>query len=238
MTTEPLATHKLLMSEEKLQGKEDKPALKDWFSNLAIKVICVYPGADQVLDWAATKTNEITPSAAAQRPDAMMACTLSMPLYVFLTCKTKPRAANHIKRINEERRLEAWRVLRRELMGMDGPRQDEEMNAIADLSDLKASDMSKFESLYIRWESELKRHEAINREYFIEELRKRQAVDKALHDEFQKFVDFEVAKGKLQTYGYCIAFTEMCRRATGSGVCHPRSRVQQNLSAIKLEPPG
>ena len=52
-------------------------------------------------------------------------------------------------------------------MGMDGPRQEEKFNATADLTQLKLSDMRKFDNLYVRWESELKKHESVNREYFI-----------------------------------------------------------------------
>ena len=77
--TEPLATHKLLMSEEQLDGKDDKQTLEDWFSNVDMKVNLVYPGAKKVLDWAAAETEEITPTVVSRRPDAGMACyTLSI----------------------------------------------------------------------------------------------------------------------------------------------------------------
>ena len=62
-------------------------------------------------------------------------------------------AANHLKTLTSERGLEGWRILHKELMGVDGPRQEEEFNAIADLPVLKAADMAKFENLYIRWEA-------------------------------------------------------------------------------------
>ena len=65
---------------------------------------------------------------------------------------------------------------------------------------MKLSEISRFDNLYVRWESELKRHEAVNREYFIGKYRKRQIGYKSLPDEFQKSVDAEVAKGQLQTY--------------------------------------
>ena len=96
--------------------------------------------------------------------------------------------------LSSERGLEGWKVLRRELMGLDGLRQEKESNAIADLPRLKLSDMAKFENLIIRWESELKRHEAVNREYLIGKFKKRQVVYKSLPDEVQKSVDAEIAK--------------------------------------------
>ena len=82
-----------------------------------------------------------------------MATSLSLQLFVFLKCKTKASAANHLNTLSSERGLEGWRVLRKELMGLDGPRQEEEFNAIADLPRLKLSDMAKFENLIVRWES-------------------------------------------------------------------------------------
>ena len=52
-----------------------------------------------------------------------------------------------MKPISPERGLEAWRILKKELMGRDGPRQEEEFNAIADLPKLKPADMQRFDNL-------------------------------------------------------------------------------------------
>ena len=113
-----------------------------------------------------------------------------------------------MKPISSEKGLEAWRILKKELMGRDGPRQEEELNAIADLPKLKASDMQRFDNLYVRWEAELKKHEAISREYFIGKFRKRQIVYRSLPDEIQKAVDAEVAKNQLQSYEEFIDFVK------------------------------
>ena len=68
-----------------------------------------------------------------------------MEMYVFLELKTELTAANHLKPLSDDRGLEAWSVLRRELMGRDGPRQEAEFNAIADLPKLKLAEMNHFD---------------------------------------------------------------------------------------------
>ena len=45
--------------------------------------------------------------------------------------------------------------------------KEKEFNAIADLPNLKPADMQRFDNLYVRWEAEMKKHEAISREYYI-----------------------------------------------------------------------
>ena len=60
------------------------------------------------------------------------------------TMQGETLAVNHLKPISKERGLEAWRVLRQELMGVDGPRQEEECNGIAELPSLKIKEMPKF----------------------------------------------------------------------------------------------
>ena len=142
------------------------------------------------------------------RVDGTLATKLSMELFVMLKCKTELAAGNHLKPISSERGLEAWRILKKELMGRDGPRQEEEFNAIADLPKLKPADMQRFDNLYVRWEAELKKHEAISREYFIGKFRKRQIVYRSLPDEIQKAVDAEVAKNQLQSYEEFIDFVK------------------------------
>ena len=196
---EPLATNRLMADEPKLDGSEDKLAIEDWFNSVLMKVNLVYPGAQAILEWAATQPQEITYHDISSRADAGLANTVGIQRFVYLRCKTKLTAANHLKPLNSDQGLEAWRVLRKELLGIDGPRQEEEFNAIADLPKLKLAEMSRFDNLYVRWESELKKHELVNREYVIGKFKK-QIVYKSLPDEFQKYVDAEVAKGQLQSY--------------------------------------
>ena len=124
--------------------------------------------------------------------------------------------------------------MRKERMGLDGPRQEEELNAIADLQRLKLSDMSKFENLIVRWDSEHKRQEAVNREYFIGKFRKRQIVYKSLPDEVQKSVDAEVAKGQLQEYDDFVDVLKASPRAPSSGVCLRPNRYQPIFSQKNL----
>ena len=112
-----------------------------------------------------------------------------------------------------------------------------EFNAIADLPSLKAAEMSKFESLYIRWEAELKRHEAINREYFIGKFRKRQIVYKAMPDDVQQSVDKEVAKGQLQTYEDFIEFLKSISKSSKYKHMPPPKPLSANLVAKEPEPP-
>ena len=111
-----------------------------------------------------------------------------------------------MKPLTDDRGLEAWRVLRRELMGRDGPRQEAEFNAIADLPKLKLADMVNFDNLFVRWESELRKHESVSREYFIGKFRRRQIVYKSLPEEIQKAVDIETGKDQLQSYEEFINF--------------------------------
>ena len=158
-------------------------------------------------------------------------------MFVYLKCKTKLTAANHLKPLNSDQGLEAWRVLRKELLGIDGPRQEEEFNAIADLPKLKLAEMSRFDNLYVRWESKLKKHELVNREYFIRKFRKRQIVYKSLPDEFQKYVDAEVAKGQLQTYEEFIEFIKkMSQHNRFKSMPAPRP-LSANLVVETPEPP-
>ena len=131
--SEPLAINKLVASEDRIEGTEDKQTLKDCFEGVSMKIHLIYPGAKAILDWAAASSTEITASEIARRPDMSLATMLSLQFYVFLKCKTKLTAANNLKTLSSERGLEGWRVLRKELMGVDGPRQEVEFNAIADL---------------------------------------------------------------------------------------------------------
>ena len=97
--------------------------------------------------------------------------------------------------------------------------------------------MSKFESLYIRWEAELKRHEAVNREYFIGKFRKRQIVYKAMPDDVQKSVDMEVAKGALQTYEDFIEFPKCISKSNKYKHMPPPKQLSANLVAEEPTPP-
>ena len=76
---------------------------------------------------------------------------------MFLKLKTKLTAANQLKPISGDRGFEAWRILRRELMGRDGPRQEAELNASANLPELKLEEITNFDNLFVRWESELRK---------------------------------------------------------------------------------
>ena len=83
---EPLATNKLVVSEDKIEGVEDKQTLEDWFENVATKVNLVYPGAKAILGWAASNATEITASEINSRGDSSLATMLSLQMYVFLKC--------------------------------------------------------------------------------------------------------------------------------------------------------
>ena len=122
-------------------------------------------------------------------------------------------------------------------MGLDGPRQEEEFNAIADLPRLKLSDMAKFENLIVRWESELNRHEAVNREYFIGKSRKRQIVYKSLPDEVQKSIDAEVAKGQLQEYDDFVEFAKSISKSSKFRSMPPPKPLSANLLTEEPELP-
>ena len=84
MKGEPLATNKLLMSEEKIDGTESRQTLEDWFDDVAMKIHLVYPGAQAILEWAAQSTTEITSSEIERRRDIILATPLSLHLFVFL----------------------------------------------------------------------------------------------------------------------------------------------------------
>ena len=196
----PLATHRLLVPEAKISGSESVAVLEDWFDLITMKVNLIYPEPQMILDWAGAETSEITAQANASRMDGVLATEISSEMYVLLKCKTELTAGNHLKPISSEKGLEAWRILKKDMMGRDGPRQEEKFNAIADLPKLKPADMSRFDNLYVRWEAELKKHDAISKEYFIGKYRKRQIVYRSLPDEIQKSVDAEVAKQQLQPY--------------------------------------
>ena len=122
-------------------------ALEDWFDLITMKINLIYPGAQAILDWAGTESSEISSHMISKRMDGVLATKLSMELYVLLKCKTELAAGNHLKPISPERGLEAWRILKKEFMGRDGPRQEEEFNAIADLPKLKPADMQRFYNL-------------------------------------------------------------------------------------------
>ena len=150
--------------------------------------------------WAGSSPHEITEQDTSKRANSGLANDVSIQMSVFLKCKTRPTAAKHSKPHSLSQGLEAWENVRKELLGIDGPRQEEEFNAIADLPKLELAEISRFQNLYGRWESEMKKHELVNREYVIGKFRERQIVYKSLPDEFQRYANAEVAKGQLQTY--------------------------------------
>ena len=69
---EPLATDRLVASEEKIEGTEDKQTLQDWFENVAMKVNLVYPGSKAILDRAAGNVTEIAQSEMNRRGDNVL----------------------------------------------------------------------------------------------------------------------------------------------------------------------
>ena len=89
MKGEPLATNKLLMSDERIDGTESRQTLEDWFDDVAMKINLVYPGAQAILDLAAQRRTDITSSEIERRRDNILATSLSLQLFVFLKCKTK-----------------------------------------------------------------------------------------------------------------------------------------------------
>ena len=97
--------------------------------------------------------------------------------------------------------------------------------------------MPKFENLYIRWKAELKRHEAVDREYFIGKFRKRQIVYKSLPDEVQKSVDAEVAKGQLQQYEHFIEFVKSISKSSKFKNMPYPTPLSANLVADEPAPP-
>ena len=94
-------------------------------------------------------------------------------------------------------------------MGRDEPGQEEELNAIADLPKLKLAELNNVDNLFVRWESEIRRHEAVSREYFIGKFRRRQIVYKSLPGKIQKPVDIEVGKNQHQTYAEFVDFVKI-----------------------------
>ena len=170
--------------------------------------------------------------------DSALATKLSLEMYVLLKMKTQLTAANHLKPISSERGLEAWRVLRRELMGREGPRQEEEFNAIAELPKLKSSDMAKFDNLFVRWESELKKHETVSSDYVIGKYRRRQIVYKALPDEIQRAVDAEVAKGQIASYEEFIEFVKIIARSSRFKSLPAPKPLSANLVTDEPEAPN
>lgn len=120
-------------------------------------------------------------------------------------------------------------MLHKELMNVDGHRQEEEFNAIADLPMLKAADMAKFENLYNRLEADLKGHEAINREYFIGKFRKSQIVYRSMPGDAKEPVDAEVAKGQLQTYEELVESIKKISKSSKYKNMPPPRHLSANL---------
>ena len=96
------------MSEDKIEGTEDKQVLEDWFEGVAMKVSLIYIGAKAILDWAAANATEITPSEISRRSEICLAKMLSLQLYAFLKSKNNTSDANHLKTLSSLR--EVWKV--------------------------------------------------------------------------------------------------------------------------------
>ena len=47
---ESLATNQLVVSEDPIEGAEEKQVLEDWFEGVDMKVNLVYPGTQTLLD--------------------------------------------------------------------------------------------------------------------------------------------------------------------------------------------
>ena len=76
-SAEPLATHKLLVSEKRLDGSEPVAALEDWFDLITMKINLIYPGAQAILDWAGTELSEISSHMISTRLDGVLASTVN-----------------------------------------------------------------------------------------------------------------------------------------------------------------
>ena len=73
-----LATHKLLVSEKRIDGSEPVAALEDWFDLITMKTKLIYPGAQSILDWAGSEPSEITSHMISSRMDGSLATKLSL----------------------------------------------------------------------------------------------------------------------------------------------------------------
>lgn len=136
---------------------------------------------------------EITANEIPRRADSTFAADVPMQMYVVLRCKTR-LARNFSAQIKDE----AWRVARKLLFGIDGPRQEEEVHAIADLLKFGLAALSRLDSQYVRWESELKTRGLVNRSYVISKRGTCKSSPNPLPNGFQQIIEAEVAKGQLQ----------------------------------------
>ena len=71
-SSEPLATHKLLVSEKRIDGSEPAAVLEDWFDLITMKTNLIYPGAQSILDRAGSEQNEITSHMISSRMDGSL----------------------------------------------------------------------------------------------------------------------------------------------------------------------
>ena len=82
----------------------------------------------------------------------------------------------------------------------DGQRSQAEYDVLTALPKLKSSDLLGLSNRLVRWEAELTRFEVIFVGYALGEIQRRNIVDRAPPDKFQRDVDKEVAKGHLGTH--------------------------------------
>ena len=207
-SSEPIVTHKLMMSKAPLTGSEDIEAFDDWYEDMANDFELLIPGAKLIMQEAEKDAGPITLQKirAHQNPD--LALKISRELFSVLNKKTTLNARNQIKSLEENEGLEGWRLLRMNLHKKDRQRLQKEYDQLTDIGPIKIHDFKDFPDLHRRWEFELKKFTNIDADYNMGKFQKRNVLYRALPGEIQNEVDSVSARteSSLEDYDSFIEF--------------------------------
>ena len=214
-SSEPIVTHKLMMTKQPLTGSEDIEAFDDWYEDMANDFELLIPGAKLIMQEAEKSTGPITLQKIRSHSNPELCLKVSRELFSVLNKKTTLNARNQIKSLEENEGLEGWRLLRMNLHKKDRQRLQKEYDQLTDITPVKIHDFKDFPDLHRRWEFELKKFTNIDADYNMGKFQKRNVLYRALPAEIQNEVDSVSARteSSLEDYDSFIEFVTNLSRS-------------------------
>ena len=117
---EPIVRHKLMLNKTLLSGEEDYDGFDEWYADMADDFEMILPGSEVIMQNAEKRSSPMTINDIMSLNNSALGLTTSRELFQVLKKKTTGQARTHLKALNQNERLEAWRLIRVNLCRKDG----------------------------------------------------------------------------------------------------------------------
>ena len=205
----PLVSNRIFDNTSKLTGNEDHHVIDDWYNDLERNFELLIPGSAAIMKWASKKTSKITFTEMSSEVNGTQVVKVSRELFAVLMNKTEDKAKSHVKILEPQDGLEAWRAVKSALNRRDGQRLQAEFDSLTTgMKPLATTDLKNLNTLLAKWEKELKDFELLDKEYKVGEFQRRQIVYRILPAEIQKMVIYQQGMGALEKYEDFLNFVK------------------------------